>query len=249
MRFSGVIAVASLAIGQATAGLLNHRHFHMGRRSAEPVPAVQEKRGVLSATGASLLSAIGITTTAANAVSNNGAAWLGADGPYTNDFINSSDEELTLVIWGSQGSWVNKIPPLITVSIPAGAVQTVSFANGASGAWAPVFADTKMSQWGQISQTWGEYTFNGQWTTFDVSREVNMNGRAMSITDGTCTSDFSKCVFECTGGVSTCTTGYQLVNCAAGSQPGAQIGQYGGADTGGCSGITGNTGKLTTHFY
>lgn len=248
MKFSGALAVASLAIGQAAAGILNHRHFHMPR-SAKPSIEVPEKRDVLSTLGSSLLSSCGLTQTGANAASNNGGVWLGGDGPYTNDFVNSAGEEIVLVIWGTAGSWVNAVKPLITVTIPAGAVQTVSFANGASGAWAPIYSDTKMSQWGQIDQTWGEYTFNGQWTTFDVSREVNMSGRAMSITDGTCTSDFSKCVFQCKGGVNTCLTGYELFNCAAGSQPGAQIGQHDGADTGGCSGITGNTGKLTTTFY
>lgn len=247
MKFSAVLAVASMAIGQAAAGILNHRHFHMPRE-AKPVVSVPEKRDVLSTAGNALLSKIGLTQIGANAASNNGGVWLGGDGPYVNDFINSSGEEIILVIWGVAGSWVNAVKPLITVSIPAGAVQTVSFANGASGAWAPIYPDTVMSQWGQISQTWGEFTFNGQWSTVDVSREVNMSGKKMSIFDGQCTSDFDRCVFQCKGGVASCLTGYELHNCEAGSQPGAQIGQHDGADTGGCSGMK-DTGKLTTTFY
>jgi len=166
-------------------------------REAKPVVSVPEKRDVLSTAGNALLSKIGLTQIGANAASNNGGVWLGGDGPYVNDFINSSGEEIILVIWGVAGSWVNAVKPLITVSIPAGAVQTVSFANGASGAWAPIYPDTVMSQWGQISQTWGEFTFNGQWSTVDVSREVNMSGKKMSIFDGQCTSDFDRCVFQC----------------------------------------------------
>ena len=42
MKFSAVLAVASMAIGQAAAGILNHRHFHMPRE-AKPVIQVQEK--------------------------------------------------------------------------------------------------------------------------------------------------------------------------------------------------------------
>jgi len=247
MKFTSALAVASLAIGQAAAGILNHRNFHMPRE-AKPLIEVNEKRDVLSYTSSSLLSKIGLTNTGANAASNNGQVWLGGDGPYVNDFINSSGQELILVLWGVAGSWVNAVKPLLTVTIPAGAVQTVSFANGASGAWAPIYPDTKMSQWGQIEETWGEFTFNGQWSTVDVSREVNMNGHAMSIFDGKCTSDFQRCVFQCKGGVTSCLTGYELLNCAPGSQEGAQIGVHYGADTGGCSGMK-DTAKLTTTFY
>jgi hypothetical protein len=42
MKFSGIVAVASLAIGQAAAGILNHRHFHMPRE-AKPTVEVKEK--------------------------------------------------------------------------------------------------------------------------------------------------------------------------------------------------------------
>jgi len=247
MKFTaGTFALAALAAGQASAATLNHRHFHT-RRAAHAAPMeINEKRDVLSSAGASLLSAIGIPFTGQNSASNNGAAWLGNDGPYTNDFTNESGEDLVLAVWGPAGSWVNTIKPLITVSIPAGSVQTVSFANGASGAWAPIKANTQLVM-GQISETWGEYTFNGQWSTYDVSREVNMGGSAMSISTPGCTSSFSQCVFQCPGSQTSCMTGYELVNCAAGSQPGAQYGTFGGAPSGGCSGM-GSTAHITTTF-
>ena len=99
------------------------------------------------------LSQLGILFPDTNPVSANGAAWLGSDGPYTNDFENNSGEDVILVIWGPAGSWVNAITPLITTPIAAGATQTISFANGSSGAWAPVYPDTRRSRYGQIDQT------------------------------------------------------------------------------------------------
>jgi hypothetical protein len=181
-----------------------------------------------------------------NAAANNGAVWLGNDGAYTNDFINNSTEDIIVAVWGPAGSWVNTIKPLVTVSLPAGSVQTVSFANGASGAWAAIYPDTTLTQYGQIGQTWGEYTFSGQWSTVDVSREVLMTGRGMRIETPQCISDMSTCVFVCDSGT-TCLTGYSLLNCAAGSQVGAQTGTYGGAASGGCSGM-GNSAALKTYF-
>jgi len=244
MQFSTLLALAALAIGQVAAGTLNHRHFHT-RKAAHSGLEV-EKRDVLAASSLAQLTSMGVKT-GLNAISSNGQAWLGNDGPYTNDFTNNSTEPVVLVVWGSAGSWVGAVAPLITTTIPAGAVQTVSFANGASGAWTGVYPDTVMTPYGQISNTWGEYTFSGQWSTFDVSREVNMNGKPMSIVSPGCTSDFTSCVFVCTDGTTSCLTAYTLLNCAAGSQPGAQSGTYGGAASGGCSGLA-STAALTTYF-
>jgi hypothetical protein len=42
MKFSAALAVASMAIGQASAAILNHRHFHMPRE-AKNVLQVEEK--------------------------------------------------------------------------------------------------------------------------------------------------------------------------------------------------------------
>jgi hypothetical protein len=205
------------------------------------------RRDVLSTDSLALLSKIGMQS-GANSAANNGGVWLGNDGAYTNDFTNNSTEPIIIAIWGAAGSWVNAIKPLVTVSLPAGAVQTVSFANGASGAWAAIYPETTLTQYGQIGQTWGEYTFSGQWSTVDVSREVAMNGRAMRIETPQCVSDMTTCVFVCTDGTNSCLTSYTLQNCAAGSQPGAQIGTYAGAASGGCSGM-GDAAKLKTFLY
>ena len=152
---------------------------------------------------------------------------------------------MILLVWeGIAGQWVNVVQPTITASIPAGGSIWASFADGASGAWTAVYPDTHLVD-GQASNTWGEFTF-GQWGVVDVTREVNMNGHAMSIVGPSCTTDMNTCVFICSSGT-RCLTGYQLVNCENGSQLGANYGTYGGAPSGGCGGM-GSSATLKTTF-
>jgi len=248
---SSLLALAALTIGQAAAGILNHRHFHNTRNAGPSVQVTEDtlfsKRAVLSAAGSTLLSSIGVAGTGTNAVANNGGAWLGADGPYKNTFQNNSTEPVVLVVWTGATSWVNKFTPAITVSLEPGAAQVVSFANGVSGGWAGVYKDTKLVN-GQIQQTWGEYTFSGIYSTVDVSREVTMSGRGMRIETPTCVSDMATCVFVCKGGLTTCWLDYELQNCAPGSQVGANYGISYGMPSGGCTGL-GAAGTLKTFFY
>lgn len=180
-----------------------------------------------------------------NPTASNGHAWIGADGQYTNEFINQSGEDVVLVVWGPAGSWVNAIQPQITISIPNNSSKTLSFPSGASGAWAPIYASTKLVN-GQISETWGEFTF-GQWGVVDVSREVNMKGRSMSIVGPKCTTNMDQCVFVCPDGQDVCTYGYILKNCANGSQAGANYGTYAGSPSGGCGGM-GDAAHLKTYL-
>ena len=166
-----------------------------------------------------------------NAVSQTADAWFGSDGRYTNEFTNDSGDDLILVIWGPGASWVNAHTPLITTSLAPGACTTISFKSGLSGAWSAIHPDTQMVM-GQVSNTWGEFTFNPTGVV-DVSREVNMDGHGMSVVGPYCTTDMEKCVFVCSSGT-TCMTGYQLLNCDVGSQPGAQYGTDKGGPSGGC---------------
>ena len=207
--------------------------------------SLHEKKAVsLVATDASRLTSMGFKSAGINAQSSKGGnVWIGGGGQFTNTFTNDSGESLILVIWGPNGSWVNANQPLITVSLAKGASTTISFANGQSGAWSTVKSHTKLVN-GQVSNTWGEYTFTPTYGTYDVSREPNMSGDKMSIVGPKCTSDFDRCVFVCNAG-NVCMTGYTLKNCAAGSQPGATYGTYGGADSGGCQGL-GNGAALKT---
>ena len=198
----------------------------------------------LSSTSASQLATLGCQT-GVNAVSDNGGVWLGGGGAYTNTYQNIAGQDLIVVIWGPDASWVNVNQPLITVDLPAGGSQVVSFASGAIGAWSAVYSDTVMSN-GQISNTWGEYTFSPEGVV-DVSREVNMNGHGMSIVGPQCTTDMNTCVFVCSYG-DVCMTDYELLDCAAGSQPGAQYGTYGGFPSGGCGGL-GDSAALNTYLW
>jgi hypothetical protein len=120
-----------------------------------------------------------------------------------------------------------------------------SYAAGTSGGFSAYYADTQLVN-GQVSNTWGEFTFADPYTTFDVSREVNMGGHALSLSGFGCTSNMDTCVFKCTDGSNSCLTAYSLFNCAGGSQPGAGAGTFGGAASGGCTGSLAGSGMTAT---
>jgi len=235
--------------GTATAAVASVATTLATTTAAAASPAASPADDSGSSTVASLLSADSSTLSAlgcqlgVNADSDNGGVWLGSDGTYTNEFTNAAGEDIILVVWGPDASWVNANKPLITVSLASGASTTVSFANGAIGAWSAVYSGTTMVN-GQISETWGEYTFSEEGVV-DVSREVNMSGHSMSIVGPECTTDMSTCVFVCSSG-NTCLTGYELLDCAAGSQAGAQYGTYGGLPSGGCGGLGSGASLKTT---
>lgn len=174
-------------------------------------------------------------------------AWIGEDGPYVNHFHNQAGEDIILVLWGPAASWVNVHRPLVTLSLPPNKTITISFATGAVGAWSAVYLDTPSVDLhnGQIFNTWGEFTFSSNGVV-DVSREVNMNGHALTIVGPQCTSDMNRCVFVCPDSA-TCMEGYELRNCEPGSQPGAQYGLDAGAASGGCGGL-GSSVELDTYF-
>lgn len=199
---------------------------------------------IISAVDEALISALGIISAGINALEENDSVWIGDSGDYTNEFINNSDDSILLTIWGSDGSWVNVKQPLVTMTIASGESQTVSFANGVSGAWSAIYSDTSLVD-GQVSNTWGEFTFSEEGVV-DVSREVNMNGHDMEIVGPSCTTNMTTCVFVCDSGDS-CETGYSLQNCENGSQEGANYGTYNGAASGGCGGL-GSSATLTTTF-
>lgn len=238
------LVLATLAIGQAYAATVAPVHAHLHNHAARRHDHLEKRVAALTDADAGRLSGMGIGAMGQNSYSNNGQAWLGQDGPYQNQFINNSGEDLILLVWGVAGSWVNAIQPTITASIANGQSLWVSFADGASGAWTAVYQDTQLVN-GQASNTWGEFTF-GQWGVVDVSREVNMAGHPMSIVGPTCTTDMNTCVFVCSEG-NTCMYNYLLQNCENGSQPGANYGTYAGSPSGGCGGM-GSSAILTTTF-
>ncbi|EXJ86702.1 hypothetical protein A1O3_03655 [Capronia epimyces CBS 606.96] len=239
------LVLATLAVGQAYAASVGHIHsaFHSHARKHDHAQ-VEKRATALTDTDASKLTSLGVAALGVNAAVANGHSWLGTDGPYQNEFVNESGEDLILVIWGVAGSWINAVQPSITASIPANGSVWVSFADGASGAWTAIYPDTQLVN-GQASNTWGEFTF-GLYGVVDVSREVNMNGHSLSIVGPSCTSDMNTCVFQCASG-DVCITDYVLLNCENGSQPGANYGTYDGAPSGGCGGM-GSSATLRTTF-
>ncbi|RMZ77311.1 hypothetical protein DV737_g4453, partial [Chaetothyriales sp. CBS 132003] len=203
------------------------------------------KRGVIS-TDIARLADLGITSAGINSYTATSNAWIGDDGDYTNVFENQSGESVILVVWGVSGSWVGGLDPvqaLITYSLDDLENVTISFAEGASGGWSGIYSDTTLSD-GQIFNTWGEYTFSGDYSTVDVSREVNMDGHNMTIVTPSCVSDMDTCVFVCTDGATSCWLDYELLNCDASNGGGSDS----SATDGGCNGITSGS-QLQTYLY
>jgi hypothetical protein len=196
----------------------------------------------------SVLTAHGFSALGQNSYTNNGACWIGGDGPNTNVMTNGAGEDIIVVVWGPFGSWMTGgSPPLITYALGPGQSVTVSCADNVPGGWAAVYqsmvnSGQVISAWGQVDNTWGEFTY-GSWGTYDVSREINMSGRPMSIVGPSCTSNMGTCVFVCFSGNSCGTAGsYQLQNCNAGNGGGSDA----AAMNGGCT--SGSNLHLQTTF-
>lgn len=205
----------------------------------------------LTAGDCNILSNLGV-----KAMGTSAGTSVGTKNPNTWNVQNKSGKSIIIVAWGNQGSWVNAVAPDVTYTLAPGASVTLSTPVGYSGAMSAIYGtDTKLVN-GQISNTWLEFT-TGQWGVINVSREVNTKGNTLSATltstsNQKCTTDFTKCYFSCTGAPAgnTCwqpfsaanPTGYQLYNCAGGSQPGAQKGSYAGGDSGGCGGFSATGG-------
>jgi hypothetical protein len=195
------------------------------------------KRGLVDR-DLSILSTLGALA-GVNSYTRTSNVWIGTDGDYTTEFTNESGQDVILVCWGPAGSWINAVAPLVTTSMASGTTAVLSFAEGASGSCSGVYPDTTMVN-GQISNTWFEFTFADPWSTVDVSRLVNMAGKDMTVlTPGGCVSDMDTCVFTCKNGELSCWQDYQLINCSAENGGGkGQDASLGGADSGGCNGIT-----------
>ncbi|KAK2616310.1 hypothetical protein QQS21_000744 [Conoideocrella luteorostrata] len=227
--------------------------------SAAPTPTVNEtmidrsliqKRGFncdspvsgLNKADYEYMASIGILGQGVNAMSDSGRIWIGEGGPNTFTFKNDADGPLIVVLWDFppsdyEASFMNARHAAVSSSLPRkGDRVVVSLANGVSGGWsALVNQNTKLSQYGQIDNTWGEFT-TGNYATVDISREVNMRGTSMSVrTSGGCVSDMNRCVFVCKSGDKCGESGsYTLQDCQPGSQPGANYWTDNVNASGGC---------------
>jgi len=201
---SAALVLAALA-SQALAGPFRHSQFH--KKDAVV------KRAALTPAGSTMINSLGI-------MAGKNSCPTEDQGDNTMEFLNASSEEMVLVLWdstvGYMSSFVKSTQPVITASIAPGETAIFSLAGYTSGAFAPIFSDTTMTEWGQIQNTWGEFTFNQAYGVFDVSREVYANGRNVTMQGTNCVSDMDTCVFKCNdASASTCGVygSYSLQNC------------------------------------
>jgi hypothetical protein len=112
------------------------------------------------------MSQIGMYGQGQNAVSNNGYIWIGTGGANTVTFYNEANPPvpITVILWDQpsgdyQASFMNAVAPKVSYSLAYGASFTVSIANGVSGGWTALYNyKTILSQYGQIWNTWAEFT-------------------------------------------------------------------------------------------
>lgn len=200
------------------------------------------------------LRRIGFKDQGFNSLRRGSGAWIGNDGPYTFKFTNRANSPgpvgVVLVLWlmngekDYQASFVNARRPKITVSLPnQGDSVVISLGEGQIGAWAAVNNHaTVLTQYGQISNTWGEFNTKKVGNTFDISKEVDMRGNDMVIrANNGCLADKNTCVFKCVNGARSCGNygEYKIFNCQP-PNPGAHHSDD--RANGGCSGW-GNTGR------
>ncbi|KAK4220615.1 hypothetical protein QBC38DRAFT_462401 [Podospora fimiseda] len=209
----------------------------------------------LSLDDCNYMASIGMFGQGKNPLANNGRIWIGTDGPNTFTFINGGGGSLTLVMWyadlnDDQASFMNVRQPEISYSLPnTGSAVEVSVGNGVPGGWTVLYDHvTELNQYGQISNTFGEFS-SGSWATVDVSRLVNMSGDPMTIrvytgepatTKGlkpVCVSDLNTCAYACrVYGENSCgeTGSYDLIGC--GGPNAVKSTDLHGNPNGGCQG-------------
>ncbi|KAF2649773.1 hypothetical protein K491DRAFT_610128, partial [Lophiostoma macrostomum CBS 122681] len=182
----------------------------------------------------SFLTTLGAATDVVNSKTNNGAAWLSDESDWKINFKNSQSDSIYVFCWSAANAWINAHPALIAIHLGAGDSQTVSFAEGFSGACSSADSGMKLDD-GLISNTWAEFTFTPTYGVFDVSREVNLDGSSISMQGSQCLSDMNTCVFKCGGGATSCISGYVLENCSASNGGGSGVDTAGnGGASGGC---------------
>lgn len=208
----------------------------------------------LSTDDCNYMSKIGMAGQGVNAQSSNGNVWVGNNGPNTFTFINKSNPKvgIIVVLWDQpagdyQSSFMNVRKPKISYSVPYGGSVTVSIANGVSGGWTALYDHkTVLSQYGQIWNTWGEFT-TGNYATVDISREIHMAGNNFNAKVSTgCLTDLNTCAFVCKSGDTCGTSGsYNLINCSGAN---TAVGWYDNNPSGGCQGWS-NGGHIDSTFF
>jgi hypothetical protein len=182
---------------------------------------------------------------------------------------NKNEAPMALVVWSAAeggDSFVQAHQPLITYLLGPNEPVVLSVADGVPGsALSAIYSSTPM-QWGQIANTWVEFT-TGSYGTINVSREPNMNGNRINVSgmSNGCVSDSSNalCSFQCKPDKTEIGAApdyipfcgkqgsFELMGCNAGSNPGGQAGKdpITGDDSGGCLMGDFKTSNINVHFY
>ncbi|KAK3320372.1 hypothetical protein B0T19DRAFT_468689 [Cercophora scortea] len=239
-----LFATATLTAAVAIPGL--------DSRPREPIQGLQQHRSLINREESSkflyledcqYMSAIGMLGQGENALEDNGQIWIGSDGPNIFTFINAASVPITLILWytalsDDQASFMNARMPKISYSLPvAGSAVQLSIANDVPGGWAAIYnRQTTLTQYGQVSNTFGEFS-TGPYATIDVSRLVNMSGDPMTVrVSSGCVADMRSCVYMCDRADNSCGAAgtYSLANC--GGHNAVQSIGADGNPTGGCQG-------------
>ncbi|KUJ24322.1 uncharacterized protein LY89DRAFT_17710 [Mollisia scopiformis] len=113
---------------------------------------------------------------------------------YTNEFINTSGETMTVVLWNKAysktgavddaeanlGSCVAPVTPILTFALAAGESQIVAFQENSQIGWAQAVSDIAES--GAFATTWGEANFVSTGCGYDVSAIMNPNNNNYDMT-------------------------------------------------------------------
>ncbi|KAK3316616.1 hypothetical protein B0H66DRAFT_561738 [Apodospora peruviana] len=242
-RLTTLLALAAAAVAMPTANAPSSALVARGFDCGNPV------RG-LAREDCQYLSQIGFAGYGQNPSSGN--IWIGNNGPNVFTFSNKATVDVTLVIWdqsnGDASSFVTAHAPKITWTIPRGGSVQVSLQNGVSGGYSGIYrGQTKISQWGQVGNTWGEFT-TGQDATINISREINMSGNIFSAKVSTgCLADMNHCAYVCKSGNTCGESGtYSLIGCK--EQPNNNAGMRGSNPAGGCAGWSNGSGRIDAQF-
>jgi hypothetical protein len=128
--------------------------------------------------------------------------WIGTDSKWGMDVTNSGSEFAIWYCWKHNnaftGQFINDNVPDISVGLDPGEMVQLSFADNQPAACAPAKKSSTLG-WGMLDDTWAEVTF-AQQGKFDVSKNPNMHGTAISMVGEECVSDMNTCYFACKDG-------------------------------------------------
>jgi len=125
---------------------------------------------------------------------------------FTNTFINTSGEPMTIVVWNKAasqnggaveanlGSCIALTSPALSFTLAAGSQQVVAFQADTQAGWAQATSDVAAS--GAPAITWGEVNYATTGSGFDVSAIMNVHGNtynmAITAAEGSCVSDMTQ---------------------------------------------------------